>query len=128
MICDTIATYRIQLDPVGAAPYLDVRVRVDGPDLPDLGGNCIATIFLDRLIHSLSGLFGLDNDKVDRIREQLEAGGPVHIEVRATRTQLVQANLIQASPMSSRCLQPLPHLIGNVVGDRRDNSSRGEIA
>jgi hypothetical protein len=95
MICDTITTYRIQLDPVGAAPYLDVRVRVDGPDLPDLGGNCIATIFLDRVIHSLSELFGLDIDRVDRIREQLEAGGPVHIEVQATHTHLVQAKFIQ---------------------------------
>ena len=96
MNCDTMTTYRIQLDPVGAAPHLDVGVRVDGPDLPDVGGNYIATIFLDRVIHSLSELFGLDKDKVDSIREQLEAGGPVHIEVQAMHTQLVQANFIQA--------------------------------
>ena len=93
---DTITTYRIQLDPLGTAPHLDVGVRVDGPDLPGVGGNYIATIFLDRVVHSLSELFGLDKDKVDRIREQLEAGSPVHIEVQTMHTQLAQANFIQS--------------------------------
>ena len=92
---DTITTYRIQLDPVGATPHGDVGVQVDGPDLADAGENYMATIFLDRVVHSLSELFGLDKDKVDRIREQLEAGSPVHIEVQAMHTQLVQANFIR---------------------------------
>jgi hypothetical protein len=95
MKCDAITPYRIRLDPVGTAPHLDVGVRVDGPDLPGVGGDFIATIFLDRVVHSLSELFGLDKDRVDRIREQLEAGSPVHIEVQAMHTQLVQANFIQ---------------------------------
>jgi hypothetical protein len=95
MHCDKITTYRIQLDPVGATPHLDVGVHVDGPDLADAAGNYIATIFLDRVVHSLSELFGLDEDKVDRIREQLEAGSPVHVEVQAMHTQLVQANFIR---------------------------------
>jgi hypothetical protein len=95
MNCDTIMTYRIQLDPVGTASHVDVGVRVDGPDLPGITGNYIATIFLDRVVHSLSELFGLDKEKVDRIREQLEAGSPVHMEVQAMHTQLVQANFIQ---------------------------------
>jgi hypothetical protein len=80
---------------VGATPHLDVVVHVDGPDLADSGWNYIATIFLDRIVHSLSELLGLDKDKVDRIRERLEAGSPVHIEVQAMHTQLVQANFIR---------------------------------
>jgi len=88
-------TYRIQLDPVWTASHVDVGVRVDGPDLPGIKGNYIATIFMDRVVHSLSEPFGLDKEKVDRIREQLEAGSPVHMEVQAMHTQLVQANFIQ---------------------------------
>lgn len=95
MNCDTITTYRIQLDPVGATPDLDVGVRVDGPDLANVGENYVATIFLDRVVHSLSEFFGLDKDKVDRIREQLETGSPVHIEVQAMHSQLIQANFIR---------------------------------
>ena len=88
---NTITTYRIQLDPVGTAPHLDVGVHVDGAVLLGVGGNYKVTIFLDRVVHSLSELFGLGKDKVDRIREQLEAGSPAHLEVWAIHTQLVQS-------------------------------------
>ena len=47
-----------------------------------------------RVIHTLEELFGLDKSKVDSIREDLEAGRPVHIEVQALRTQLIQAGFI----------------------------------
>ena len=43
---------------------------------------------------TLEELFGLDKSKVDSIREDLEAGRPVHIEVQALRTQLIQAGFI----------------------------------
>jgi hypothetical protein len=34
MIYDSIKTYRIQLDPEGTMPNIDVGVRVDGRDIP----------------------------------------------------------------------------------------------
>jgi hypothetical protein len=52
-------------------------------------------IFVDRVIHLLSELFGLDKAKVDDIRDELEAGHSVHIEVAALHTQLLQAGFIQ---------------------------------
>ena len=51
-------------------------------------------IFVDRVIHTLEELFGVDKSKVDSIREELEAGRPVHMEVQALRTQLIQAGFI----------------------------------
>jgi hypothetical protein len=35
MIYDSIKNYRIQLDPVGTMPNVDVGVRVDGRDIPN---------------------------------------------------------------------------------------------
>ena len=94
MIYDSIKTYRIQLDPVGTMPNIDVGVRVDGRDIPEARVNYVAMIFVDRVVHTLEGLFGLDKAKVDSIRQELEAGRPVHIEVQALRTQLIQAGFI----------------------------------
>jgi hypothetical protein len=94
MIHDTIKTYRIQLDPEGTTPNIDVAVRVDGRDIPEARVNYVAMIFVDRVVHTLEELLGLDKSKVDSIREDLEAGRPVHIEVQALRTQLIQAGFI----------------------------------
>jgi hypothetical protein len=94
MIYDSIKTYRIQLDPEGTVPNIDVGVRVDGRGIPEVRGNYVAMIFVDRVVHTLEELFGLDKSKVASIREDLEAGRPVHIEVQALRTQLIQAGFI----------------------------------
>jgi hypothetical protein len=94
MIYDSIKNYRIQLDPEGTMPNVDVGVRVDGRDIPDARVNFVAIIFVDRVVHTLEELFGLDKAKVNRIREELEAGRPVHIEVQALRTQLILAGFI----------------------------------
>jgi hypothetical protein len=94
MIYDSIKTYRIQLDPEGTMPNIDVGVRVDGRDIPDARVDYVAMIFVDRVVHTLGELFDLDKSKVDSIREDLEAGRPVHIEVQALRTQLIQAGFI----------------------------------
>jgi len=94
MICDSINTYRIQLDPAGTMPNVDVGVRVDGRDISEARGNDAPLIFVDRVVYTLEELFGLEKSKVDSIREGLEAGRPVHIEVRALRTQLIQAGFI----------------------------------
>jgi len=98
MIYDSIKTYRIQLDPVGTIPNIDVGVRVDGRDIPDARVNYVAMIFVDRVVHTLEELFGLDKPKVDSIRE---AGRPVHIEVQALRTQLIQ-NEIRVAELTPR--------------------------
>jgi hypothetical protein len=94
MIDDSIRTYRIQLDPEGIMPNVDVGVRVDGRDIPEASGNYVAVIFVDRVVHTLGELLCLDKAKVTGIREDLEAGGPVHIEVQVLRTQLIQAGFI----------------------------------
>ena len=94
MIYDSIKTYRIQLDPMGTMPNIDVGVRVDGRDIPEVRENYVAMIFVDRVVHTLEELFGLDKSKVDGIRQELEAGRPVHIEVQTLRTQLIQAGFI----------------------------------
>ena len=101
MIYDSIKTYRIQLDPVGTIPNIDVGVRVDGRDIPDARVNYVAMIFVDRVVHTLEELFGLDKPKVDSIREDLEAGRPVHIEVQALRAQLIQ-NEIRVAELTPR--------------------------
>jgi len=54
----------------------------------------VAMIYVDRVVHTLEELFGLDKSKVESIRADLEAGRPVHIEVQALRTQLIQAGFI----------------------------------
>jgi len=50
MIYDSIKTYRIQLDPEGTMPNVDVGVRVDGRDIPDARVNYVAMIFVDRVV------------------------------------------------------------------------------
>jgi hypothetical protein len=50
MIYDSIKTYRIQLDPEGTMPNVDVGVRVDGRDIPDARVNFVAIIFVDRVV------------------------------------------------------------------------------
>ena len=94
MIHDSIKTYRLQLDPEGTMPNVDVGVRVDGRDIPEARVNYVALIFVDRVIHTLEELFGLEKSKVASIREDLEAGRPVHIEIQALRIQLIQAGFI----------------------------------
>jgi hypothetical protein len=94
MIYDSIKTYRIQLDPEGTMPNVDAGVRVDGRDISDARVNYVAMILVDRVVYTLEELFGLDKSKVDSIHEDLEAGRPVHIEVQALRTQLIQAGFI----------------------------------
>jgi len=61
---DSIKTYRIQLDPVGTMPNIDVGVRVDGRDIPEVRVNYVAMIFVDRVVHTLEELFGLDKSKL----------------------------------------------------------------
>jgi putative SOS response-associated peptidase YedK len=53
MIYDSIKTYRIQLDPEGTMPNIDVGVRVDGRDIPDARVDYVAMIFVDRVVHTL---------------------------------------------------------------------------
>ena len=50
MIYDSIKPYRIQLDPEGTMPNIDVGVRVDGRDIPDARVNYVAMIFVDRVL------------------------------------------------------------------------------
>ena len=50
MIHDSIKPYRIQLDPEGTMPNIDVGVRVDGRDIPDARVNYVAMIFVDRVL------------------------------------------------------------------------------
>jgi RecB family endonuclease NucS len=65
------------------------------PRAAKVRGNYVAMIFVDRVVHMLEELFGLDKSKVASIREDLEAGRPAHhIEVQALRTQLIQAEFI----------------------------------
>jgi Aminotransferase ubiquitination site len=95
MNIETIKTYRIHMNATGKMPLLDIHVKVDGRDLPQARGIFIADIFIDRVIHHLSELFGLDKVEVARIRKELEEGRAVDIEVPALHTQLIQAGFIQ---------------------------------
>jgi hypothetical protein len=95
MNIDSLKTYRIYMNPVGKMPMLDVAVRVDERDLPKARAIYVANIFIDRVMHTLTALFGLDEVKVKKIQEKLEAGVSVELEVQALDTQLVQAGFIQ---------------------------------
>jgi hypothetical protein len=53
MIYDSIETYRIQRDPEGVMPNVDVGVRVDGRDIPEVRVNYVAIIIVDRVVHTL---------------------------------------------------------------------------
>jgi hypothetical protein len=59
MIYDSIKTYRIQLDPEGTMPNIDVGVRVDGRDIPEARVNYVAMIFVDRVVPRAGGAFRL---------------------------------------------------------------------
>jgi hypothetical protein len=96
MNIETIKTYRIHMNPVGKLPMLDIGVHVDERDLPKSRAVYVANIFVERVIHTLTALFGMNEAEVDTIREKLEAGVPVDIEVQALPTQLVQAGFIAA--------------------------------
>jgi exosome complex RNA-binding protein Rrp42 (RNase PH superfamily) len=94
MHIETIKTYSVQMMPVGKEPMLEVGVRVDGRDLPETRSVYIANIFIDRAMHSLSSLFGMDSDEVERIREELNAGRSVNVELQALPIQLRQAGFL----------------------------------
>jgi hypothetical protein len=91
---ETIKTYRVQMMPVGKEPMLEVGVRVDGRDLPEARSIYIANIHIERVMHSLSSLFALDSDEVERIRKELEAGRTVNVELQSLPLQLHQAGFL----------------------------------
>lgn len=90
----TIKAYRVQMMPVGKEPMLEVGVRVDGRDLSDARSVYIANIYIERVMHSLSSLFAVDSDEVERIRKELEAGRTVNVELQALPLQLHQAGFL----------------------------------
>jgi hypothetical protein len=87
--------YRVSMDATGEKPMQDVAVQVDGRDLPSTErGLFVASIFIDRVMHTLSALFGVHEAEVAKIHERLDAGETVNIEVDALHEQLVQAGFV----------------------------------
>lgn len=76
MIYDSIAMYRVQLDPEGSRPNIDVTGRVDGLDIPDAQVTSVTMIFLGRAVRSLEELFGLEKSKVNTLCEELKQAVP----------------------------------------------------
>lgn len=93
---ESIKKYRIRMNATGEKPMQDVAVQVDGRDLPSTERSIfVASIFIDRVMHSLSALFGVDEAEVAKIHERLDGGETVNIEVDAIHTQLVQAGFVR---------------------------------
>jgi hypothetical protein len=96
MDIETLQKFRIYLQAVGKDANRQVSVRVDERDYARAHGAYTATMDIDRVIYPLTDLLLLiaNEEDIDRVKVDLDAGRPTSITVEGLRSQLVLAGFI----------------------------------